>query len=245
MGFLMALPRTIPLAVALGTAMYLPAVGFRSLLSDHFGVDPGHEISVPVRLASYGLLAGTAMLAICIGAARDGWRPFGFCRPVRGWGRFAAAAVLTGIVSSLAIKLGHGSGLDSAMGGIGAGATVALLVVATLVEELFVRGWMLGFLEPIAGVELHFAGISASARVLTGAVFFAAMHLTLAKTSIDLTTFAIILGFTMLLGVLCGIAREKSGSLLAAIATHIAGNVGGVVGGILYVLVTGVPIGAT
>lgn len=195
------------------------------------------------RFAAYGALAAAALLAMTICAARGGWHPFGFRAPAGSWWRYGAAAALAGVASSLAIKSVHGSGLDAAMAGISVGTLAAMIVVATVVEELFVRGWMLGFLEPVTDIAVRVLGVAVSARVLTGALFFAAMHLTLAKTSIDPATFSILIAFTILLGVFCGIVREKSGSLLAAIATHLAGNAGGIVGGVLYVLAAGVPPG--
>jgi membrane protease YdiL (CAAX protease family) len=234
--------RTIGSAIGLGALMYLPAVGLRYALSPG-GVAGAGGLPAPLlRCAAYGTLGLMALVAMAAGAARGGgWRRFGFCAARPGWGRYAAVAAICGIASGFLIKLGHGTGLDATVAGIGAGLLLAMVVFASIVEELFVRGWMMGFLEPIAGDAVKVGRFALSVRVLIGAAFFATMHLTLAASSIDALTMTIILAFTFLLGVLCGTTRERSGSLLAAILTHLAGNAGGLVGGILYVIATNAP----
>jgi membrane protease YdiL (CAAX protease family) len=65
------------------------------------------------------------------------------------------------------------------------------------------------------------------------------MHLSLTLAEIDAFTIVCVLSFTTLLGLLAGLARERTGSLMPAIGTHLAGNVGGIVGGIAYAIATG------
>lgn len=237
----MSSTRTVPATIATGTLMYLFAVGVRSALSNGLFANPNEISPALMRFASYAALAAIAIVAMAIGARHNGWRRYGFRAARGGWWPCTAVAVVAGVLSSVLVKVGHGSGLDAAMAGIGPATLIAMVVVATLVEELFVRGWMLGALEPIAARVVRVGRYVVSVRVLTGAVFFGAMHVTLAKTPIDGSTFAVILGFTIVLGIFCGVARERSGSLLPAIATHFAGNLGGLLGGVLYVLATGVP----
>ena len=82
-------------------------------------------------------------------------------------------------------------------------------------------------------------GFEASIPVLTGALAFGAMHLSLTLTTIDAWTIVCVLSFTTLLGLLAGLARERTRSLIQAIGTHLAGNVGGILGGIAYAIATG------
>jgi membrane protease YdiL (CAAX protease family) len=235
----MPLPRTVPVAVALGAAMYVPLLGLRFALGrwqaiSLFGVEPA-------LFARYASCAGLVLISLAaMASCRDvGWREFGFRRPDRGWMRYAVAAVALGLITSIFLKLVSGGGLDASVAGIRPVALLGLVLAATIAEELFVRGWMQGFLEPLNEHAVNVMSKRVSVPVLTGALFFGAMHLSLTKLGVDVATLATIFVFTIVLGLLAGLARSISGSLEAAVLTHLAGNFGGIVGGIIYVLATG------
>ena len=94
------------------------------------------------------------------------------------------------------------------------------------------RGWLQGFLQPLGthGVKVAFATVSVP--VLTGALAFGAMHLP-AVLRIDAWTTVLILAFTICLGLLAGLIRERTGSLLPAFWVHLAGNAGAILAGMV------------
>jgi membrane protease YdiL (CAAX protease family) len=237
----MSLPRTLPVALVAGTLMYLPAVALRTVLT----ASPSAAATVQApsflaRASGFLLLASIVLVVMAVEARKTGWAQFGFRRSAGGWGASAGAAAALGVVSSVVLGVVSGGGLDATLKGMSPGLVVAMVLIATFVEELFVRGWMLGFLQADVDVGTSRARV-VSAPVLTSALFFAAMHGTLARAGIDLATLATILVFTTLLGICCGIARVRSRSLLPAIATHFAGNLGGIAGGILCTALFGLP----
>ncbi|HEV7491821.1 MAG TPA: CPBP family glutamic-type intramembrane protease [Rhodanobacteraceae bacterium] len=186
-------------------------------------------------LATLALLTLLAMV-LC----RDiSWLEFGFRRAKGAWLRFAGGALLLGAVSTLVLKWSGGGGLDAAMAGVSPVELALLLVLATCVEELFVRGWIQGFLAPLRANKIELFGFEASTPVVICALAFGSMHLSLTLAEIDAFTIVCVLSFTTLLGLLAGLARERTGSLMPAIGTHLAGNVGGIVGGIAYAIATG------
>jgi membrane protease YdiL (CAAX protease family) len=235
----MRIPRTIPVVLLLSALIYIPIVVSRNALPTMsweatFGVP--HTLFV--RLLFYAILAlfSVAIMSLC---GNISWREFGFRSAHGKWLGLGGMAALLGVITTLVVKKAGGSGLDTAMAGISPVELLTVLLVATCVEEIFVRGWIQGFLEPLQQYKIGFLGKSVSAPVLTGALVFGAMHLSLTAAAIDALTIVCVLVFTTLLGLLAGLARERTGSLMPAIGTHLAGNIGGIVGGIVYVIVSG------
>lgn len=235
----MRVPRTVPVALLLGAVIYVPVVALRAMLPQmpwegHLGLSH----ATIARFLGFATLALLTLLAMV--TSRDiPWLEFGFGRVKGAWLRFAGGALLLGAVSTLILKSIGGGGLDAALAGVSPVELVLLLVLATCVEELFVRGWIQGFLAPLRGNKMKLFGFEASIPVLTGALAFGAMHLSLTLTTIDAWTIVCVLSFTTLLGLLAGLARERTRSLIPAIGTHLAGNVGGILGGIAYAIATG------
>jgi membrane protease YdiL (CAAX protease family) len=62
------------------------------------------------------------------------------------------------------------------------------------------------------------------------------MHLKVGFTTDVVTGVAIVI-FSTSLGFLAGIVRERTGSLLPAIAVHLAGNAGGILGGLVMIII--------
>lgn len=235
----MRLPRTVPIVLLLGAVIYVPVVAFRNTLP----VMPW-EARLGLLHAAIARFLGLATLALltllAMATCRDiPWREFGFRRAKGAWLGFAGGALLLGAVATLILKWSGGGGLDAALAGVSPVELALLLVLATCVEELFVRGWIQGFLAPLQGNKIELFGFEASIPVLTGALAFGAMHISLALSAIDAFTIVCVLSFTTLLGLLAGLARERTGGLIPAIGTHLAGNVGGIVGGIAYAIATG------
>jgi membrane protease YdiL (CAAX protease family) len=140
-----------------------------------------------------------------------------------------------GTLSGLAVKLSPGKGMDEAMKGIAPPFIPLLILVASAVEELAMRGWLQGFLEPLRGRVVKMGPVTVSVPVLTSSLTFGAWHLPVIL--FDPWTGCIVVVFTTLLGYLAATARERSSGLAPAVWTHIAGNVGGILAGILYTVV--------
>jgi membrane protease YdiL (CAAX protease family) len=186
-------------------------------------------------LAAYGTMALLSLGLIQVLGA-GGWSAFGFALPRGPWTRFLAYGLLAGMVSTLAVKAGGSKGMEGALKGISPLQALAIVLSGSAIEELLARGWLQGILEPLRDRAITLAGLSISAPILIGALVFGAMHLGLAA-KVDSWALGCLLLFTTTLGLLAGLARERTGSLLPAIAVHLSGNAGGILGGIVFLLI--------
>jgi len=186
-------------------------------------------------LLAYGLLVllATGTMAL-FGEGR--WKDFGFQKAQGAWGKFVLYGLLLGAVCTLAIKASPGRGMEGALKGLDPARVLLLLLFGSAAEEFFVRGWLQGFLQPLSARRVKLGFTKVSVPVLTGALAFGAMHLP-AVIRIDAWTVAFVLLFTTSLGLLAGIIRERTGSLLPAIWVHLAGNAGGILGGLIYLAI--------
>jgi membrane protease YdiL (CAAX protease family) len=115
---------------------------------------------------------------------------------------------------------------------------LVIVGLSSISEEILCRGYLQGALEKALGETRLFA---LPVPVLVSALFFATMHLGLARMVAPITL-GVTLAFTATLGLAAAFARQQSGGLLAPIVIHALGNVGGVIGAavvsiILHVLV--------
>jgi membrane protease YdiL (CAAX protease family) len=100
-------------------------------------------------------------------------------------------------------------------------------VFASVAEETLTRGLIQGFLAPLSNRGINLAGRRLSVPVLTGALFFAAMHLLLFTMGIPAATVLLIVFFAFLLGIVAGHYRETTGSLAPAVLAHATANAAG------------------
>jgi membrane protease YdiL (CAAX protease family) len=224
------LPRTVPVALLI-TAPIVASLQLMKFVPAYPGGTPFAKAMI-----SYGgvtLLSAGAMAAF--GEGR--WGDFGFRKIAGPWWRLALYALLLGTASGIIIKLGPGRSLDESFKSFAPGQLPLFLLVASVVEELCMRGWLQGFLEPLRPRVVKLGPVRLSVPVLTGALVFGAWHLP--ALSFDVWTGANMVVFTTLLGALAGTSRERTGSLVPAIATHVAGNLGGIVAGIIMMIATG------
>ena len=192
----------------------------------------------PALLRAFGSYTALGLFSWLLIAWTGGgeWRRFGFQRAGQAWGRFALLAVLLGVTVTLALALGSRPGMDAALKGLAPLPVLLVVLYSTAVEELFTRGWLQGFLEP--GRERSILpALPLSVPVLASVLVFTAMHLTPVGKGGDPWSLVIILAFTTGAGLLSALARERTGSLLPAVWTHLAGNLGGVLGGVVFALV--------
>lgn len=156
------------------------------------------------------------------------WAAAGFKRPINTrWRQVIPLGLAMGAVTTLIIRLSHSHGLASMLKDFSFPAIVLTIWLGSSIsEEIFARGW---FQSAVASRTKHAA--------LLSALLFATLHLGLILKGIDPFAVTVLFIATFLLGWAAGRFREQSGSLLPAIAVHIAFNVGGVIGGIASLLV--------
>ena len=111
---------------------------------------------------------------------------------------------------------------------------LSVVLLASICEEVFARGLVLGFLAPLKRYSLAVLRWRLSAPVLISALGFGLGHLCLLG-SMDSRMVVLIVVNAAVLGLLAGYHREKTGSILPAIAVHMAFNI---VGGFLAYLST-------
>ncbi|HHI03694.1 MAG TPA: CPBP family intramembrane metalloprotease [candidate division Zixibacteria bacterium] len=113
-----------------------------------------------------------------------------------------------------------GSGLDKSI--LNFLITVALF--ASICEEIFYRGLIYSFLEPFKKHRFRFFKSYISLPVTVCALMFGLGHLCLLGSMSYVIVISIVVSAT-LLGFIAGYYREKTGSLLPAIAAHITFNI--------------------
>ncbi len=118
-----------------------------------------------------------------------------------------------------------------------------IVLWSSIAEEVLVRGLVQSYLKPIENKKVGKGRFQLSIPVISSAVVFSTMHLSLLFTHTDYYTVLLVVITTFLLGILAGIYREKYNSIIPSILTHISFNIGGLVSGvaiaILYRIVTG------
>ncbi len=187
-------------------------------------------------------ISGTAMLAVSLvlvlaSSMGDPTR-FGFTRPkVRGaYGAGITLGLVLGFAASI-LNLAAGGGGLSPVQGLGFVQVVLLVwVLASVSEEVLVRGYVQSYLQPLAHMGFTVFRLRISLPVVLSALFFSAMHLILLTTDTAFVTIYTVLVFTLFLGLVTAYQRERTGSVLPAVAAHMSFNVGGMMGGIVFVI---------
>lgn len=219
--------RLSPLVAALvGAILFLAMIAATELLA-RAGLDSTAQqhtaIKVIMLLASLGLIVG-------IGRP---WHTWGLAAP-RSWLRstllptlFGGAIGATATATILGFRLPPMAGVSEL------GLLRLVLIIwfgSTLAEEVFVRGLIQGWMQPMDEQDAK-AG-SVSMRILASGLLFGAMHLSVFFAGSDPRTAWVIVVATTLLGLTCAWSRERSGSLIGPLTAHLAFNVCGLIGGI-------------
>ncbi len=186
---------------------------------------------------NYAIMLAVSLILILASSTGDPSK-FGFTRPkVRGaygaaimWG-----AILGAVASSVTVT--------SRVGGIGplkglSFVQIILLVwvLASVAEEILVRGYVQSYLEPLMDRGFTVFHLRISLPVIMSAIFFAIMHIILLATGTSILTTYIVVVFAFFLGLVAAYQRERTGSILPALAAHVSFNIGGVLGGVIYVI---------
>lgn len=120
---------------------------------------------------------------------------------------------------------------------------LVVIIWSSIAEEIFIRGFLQSYLKPLEQNKVNFLGFQCSVPVLTCALIFSGMHLSLLFAGADYYTVVFTLITTFLLGLLAGLFREKYDSVIPSVITHMLFNVGGILAGIviaiLFKIITG------
>jgi len=137
--------------------------------------------------------------------------------------------ILLGLVATILVALLPGEGKESMPGQDLSFIQVILFIwiYASLAEEVLCRGLIQGYLNPFNNYRLTLLSVKLSLPVITGALFFALMHLALLTTGVSIWPVVIIVIFALLLGLMAGYQLERTGSLLSAALIHMSFNMGG------------------
>jgi membrane protease YdiL (CAAX protease family) len=129
-----------------------------------------------------------------------------------------------GIVVALAARVAPAVQLDVAADLTLSQIIVVVWISASVAEELLTRGLVQGFLEPLKDYGLRIFRLRLSIPVIGAALFFGLMHLALLSTGAAAGAVVTIVLFAVILGLIAGYYREKTGSLLPAILVHFLFN---------------------
>jgi len=105
----------------------------------------------------------------------------------------------------------------------------SVLILASIAEEVLYRGLIQSFLAPLRARGVRLLRVRLSAPVLFAGVTFGLSHLILIPST-PAPMVAVIVFAAAVLGLVAGSFRERTGSLLPAIAVHMVFNVPGMVG---------------
>ena len=105
-------------------------------------------------------------------------------------------------------------------------AIISVWVIASICEEIFYRGLILGYLAPLKKYSFKLLKSRISLPVSISALGFGLGHLCLLGEMNSFFVINIIISATVL-GIIAGYYREKTGSIIPAIAVHMTFNIVG------------------
>jgi len=186
-------------------------------------------------LCAQGLMLGLSLLAMSVLGRKSrgkSWRAYGFQGPLangrRSWiancGRSALVALALGAATTGFALLAGSGGHPALQAMRPAQYLLVAMVLAPITEEVLCRGFLQGHWPQ--GSE--WLGLGSGIWVSAGV--FAAMHLTLFGR-MDAAGATLIVIMALLLGLLAGRERQRSGSLLPPILLHLSANLGGMLAG--------------
>jgi membrane protease YdiL (CAAX protease family) len=196
--------KALGLGIGLFVVVYVPAFTTTALLR------PPVEIAVPVIIAITLLVA--LLLMFLLARSPAGITEFGFRIPQLG---YVASATVFGLTIGLAVTfLSHlfPSKPPFDVSGFAPWMIVLyFLVGASIQEEIIFRGLIQSTVERQGKVVFSFAGGSLSGAVVFSAALFGIIHLDAG---------AVVAFGAIILGLVAGELRRRSGSLLPAIMVH-------------------------
>lgn len=184
---------------------------------------------------STGTMTQAAMLAVSValmlGLSKGKLGEYGFRMPTTA--QFKSAFVFGSIVAVavqvvLAVMwrlLPTSGGHPGVAGSSFLQIVITVWVIASICEEVFLRGLIQGFLMPLKDLGKTLFGLRLSLPVITAALLFGAMHIMLLTMGADGSLVTGIVVSATVLGLVAGYYRERTGSLIPAILIHMLFNV--------------------
>jgi len=195
---------------------------------------------------NYAIMLAVSLILVLASSTGDPSR-FGFTRPKVGGGYRAGIiwGVVLGALASSAALTARAGGMSPLKGLSFVQIVLLVWVLASVAEEILVRGYVQSYLEPLMDRGFSVFHLRISLPVIMSAVFFAVMHIILLATGTSFLTTYIVVVFAFFLGLVAAYQRERTGSILPAIAAHVSFNIGGVIGGAIYVALQMAVLGKT
>jgi membrane protease YdiL (CAAX protease family) len=167
-----------------------------------------------------------ASVLLCWMVTRGNLGRYGFTRGSFRFNPWLLLWAMAGALGAVVLSLSGAGGVKVFQGLTPTQIVVLTWVLASAAEEIYTRGLIQGYLEPLRPLGLHVWRTRFSLPVLAGAAWFAALHLGVLTLGADLLTVAIIVVWAFVLGLVAGHQREKTGSLVPAVLVHSLFNVG-------------------
>ncbi|UCE13908.1 MAG: CPBP family intramembrane metalloprotease [Candidatus Heimdallarchaeota archaeon] len=181
-------------------------------------------------------------LSIIIFLTRGKITQYGLCRTIGElkWGSIIGIGLIIGSIASILIILTGANGNPSLKSLSIREKILLVWFLASIAEEIFVRGLLQGYLNPLQGTTISIGKQELSYPVIFSTLFFGIIHLPLIFFGADLITVCVIFAMTITLGFFAASLRENHQSVLPSIGIHITTNIGGtMVGPLVYALVIG------
>ncbi len=102
---------------------------------------------------------------------------------------------------------------------------LSVWIWSSLSEEIFTRGLLQSYLDPLKHFRFMVGRVSISLPVVVSALFFSCMHLPLLKLNFTPVFVFSIVTNTFVIGMLASYYREKSSSLLPPVLIHVMANI--------------------
>jgi len=187
---------------------------------------------------NYAIMLAVSLILVLASSTGDPSR-FGFTRPKVGGGYRAGIiwGIILGALASSVTLTARAGGVNPLKGLSFVQIVLLVWILASVAEEILVRGYVQSYLEPLTDRGFSVFRLRISLPVIISAVFFAVMHIILLATGTSFLTTYIIVAFAFFLGLVAAYQRERTGSILPAIAAHVSFNIGGVIGGAIYVII--------
>jgi len=196
--------KAMGLGGALFVAVYVPAFIATAL------VRPPIELAIALIIAISLLIA--TLLIFLYARARSGFAEFGFCIPSSRYVGIAFALGLTlGLVAAFLNHLFPSKPPYDVSGLVPWKMVLYFIVAASVQEEVIFRGLIQSMVEERWAASFRICGISISDAVAFTAALFGLIHL---EVGVVMALSAV------MLGLVAGESRRRSGSLLPAIVVH-------------------------
>lgn len=225
----------LTLGIGMGAAIYffalmlVPSIGFiRDFTKSHGSwISPGEVTQVTFLFVS--------LLLMAVLGRKDRTR-YGFntaslghvLKPVLIVALVTIAFIASNIILTMMSKPPSPGQEHPAMGGGLLKTVLSVLILASTAEEVFYRGLLQGFLDPLKERGFKFFKAHISLPNTVCALGFGLGHLCLLGRMNTRMVISIVI-HTAITGFIAGYYREKSRSLIPAVAAHMAANVFGAI----------------